>query len=194
MTEHTGQDRHSFPRLPQLPAVSGRLVLWEYVHSSLGSSWARLFLNQIRQAASLAGMGTTLLANQSVFVATFGELHAVIENHPASFVFAEVSVAHYRELLGRIPQLRRMMPRLHIAVVCFELSGLTVGEYNVIDSLFHEAGVTAVLATQRELHAMIPVVLKHFVDLPPSETGWRESIEQRLPWRNIMTLPPETRL
>ena len=159
-------------------------MIWEHANSSLGRSWTRLFLNRIRQAASPAGTDVALLADQTVFVATPGELRTVIENHPASFVFAEVTVAHFRELLSQIPKLRQMMPLFHIAIICFELPGLPVDKYNVFDSLFHEAGATAVLATQRDLLAMIPVVLKHFADLPPSETDWRESIEQRLPWRN----------
>ena len=154
-------------RSPQLPTTSGRLVFWEQTRS-----WAKLFLNRVH------------LAEQAVFVASRDELLATVENHPASFVFAEVTTAHFRELLGQIPQLRRTMPQLHIAIVCFELPERPVDEYNVLDSLFREAGAIAVLATQRELLAMIPAVLSHFAALPQQEPNWRETIEQRLPWRN----------
>jgi hypothetical protein len=122
---------------------------------------------------------------QAIFVTSSDGLRAVIENHPASFVFAEVAATHFRELLGQIPQLRRTMPQLRIAVVCLELLQRPVDEYYVWDSLFREAGATAVLATQRDLLAMIPAVVTHFAGLPQQETHWRESIEQRLPWRNL---------
>jgi len=160
-------------RTPQLPNMSGRLVFWEHAHPDLGRSWAKLFLNRLH------------LNEQAVLVTSLTELRATIENHPASFVFAEVTTTHYRELLSQIPQLRRTMPMLRIAIVCFDLLERPVDEYNVFDSLFREAGATAVLATLRELLAMIPAVLTHFADLPQQETGWRESIEQRLPWRNV---------
>ena len=160
-------------RTPQLPNMSGRLVFWEQAIPDWGRSWAKLFLNRLQ------------LADQAVFVTSLAELRTVIENHPASFVFAEVTTTHDRELLGQIPQLRRTMPMLRIAVVCLELPERTVDEYNVFDSLFREAGSTAVLATQRELLAMIPAVLTHFANLPQQETPWREAIEQRLPWRNL---------
>lgn len=170
-------------RIPQLPAASGRLVFWERDLPSWGRSWTQWFRNRIRQAESHVKIDSVSLANQALFVASPDDLHTTVENHPASFVFAETTETHYRELLGRIPQLRRTMPRLHIAVVCFELPGLPLDEYNAFDSLFREAGATAVLTTQRDLLAMIPAVLNHFTNLPSPETGWRDSIEQRLPWR-----------
>jgi hypothetical protein len=135
--------------------------------------------------SSLAPRSSLLLTEQAIFVTTSSGLREVVENHPASFVFAEVTATHFRELLGQIPQLRRTMPLLRIAVVCFELLQRPVDEYNVLDSLFREAGATAVLATQRDLLAMIPAVVTHFAGLPQQETHWREAIEQRLPRRNL---------
>ena len=171
---------HLLPqRMPQLPATSGRLVVWERTRS-----WRRFFLNQVRCAPSRGQIDAALLADQAMIVASADELHAVIENHPASFVFAEVAVADFRELLGQFPRFRRSMPRLRMAVVCLELPERPVDESNVLDSLFREAGVTAVLATQRDLLAMIPAVLMHFSTLPQQEPNWRELIELRLPWRS----------
>jgi len=163
--------------------MSGRLVFWEQAIPDLGRSWAKLLLNRL-QLADWDG-GHPARHEHAVFVTSLAELRTVIENHPASFVFAEVTITHYRELLGQIPQLRRTMSKLRIAVVCFELPERPVDEYNVFDSLFREAGTTAVLATQRDLLAMIPAVLTHFANLPQQEIGWREVIEKRLPWRNV---------
>ena len=173
-------------RTPQLPAVSGRLVFWEHVPPPEDRSWAQLFQNRLRRAESPGFTDSgqrDLLVEQAVFVATLAELRTAVEKHPASFVFAEVTTTHFRELLGQIPQLRRATPQLRIAVVCLELPRLLVDEYDVLDSLFREAGATAVLATQRDLLAMIPAVVTHFAALPQPETNWREAIEQRLPWR-----------
>ena len=173
------QDHFSLLRIPQLPAASCRLVLWERTRP-----WSRVFFNQIRKAQTPEQIDPALLAEQAMIVASLDELLTAIENHPASFVFAEVAVAHFRELLGQIPRFRRSMPRLRIAVVCFDLPELPVGEYHALDSLFREAGATAVLATQRDLHAMIPAVLAHCAAHPTLDTNWGELIEQRLPWRN----------
>ena len=175
-------------RAPQLPNMSGRLVFWEHAHSDLSRSWAKLFLNRLQladQDREHQDRGHLAPHEQAVFVTSLAELRTIIEKHPASFVFAEVTTTHFRELLGQITQLRQTMPQLHIAVVCLELPEHPVDESNVLDSLFREAGATAVLATQRDLLAMIPAVLTHFANLPQQETNWRESIEQRLPWRNL---------
>ncbi len=174
------QDSHTSLRMPQIPAASGRLVFWERTRP-----WSRIFLNRLCQAETRPGMDSALLAEQAVFVSSLEELRAAVESHPASFVFAEATASHFRELLGRVPHFRRAMPRLRVAVACFELPELPMDESSVLDSLFREAGAVAVLSTQRDLLAMIPVALSHFADLPPCETGWREVIEQRLPWRNI---------
>ena len=175
-------------RTPHWPAVSGRLVFWEHVPSPEDRSWAQWFLNRLRRAESPGFTDSGQrdpLVEQTVFVASLAELRTAVENHPASFVFAEVITTHFRELLGHIPQLRRAMPMLRIAVICLELPKLLVDEYDALDSLFREAGATAVLAMQRDLLAMIPAVLTHFAALPQPETNWREAIEQRLPWRNL---------
>jgi len=173
--------------MPELPNMSGRLVFWEHADSVLGRSWAKWFLGRIRRDESTGAMDWTqrgLLAEQAVFVESLAELRRVVENRPASFVFAEVTASRFRELIGHIPQLRRMVPLLRIAVVCLDLPERPVDESNAFDSLFREAGATTVLATQRDLLAMLPVVLTHFANLPPEETNWREAVEQRLPWRN----------
>jgi len=168
--------------LSSFPGDSGRLVIEERTRD-----WATLFLNRLRQTESpgqkSGHIDPSLLVEQAVFVASPDELRRTLENHPASFVFAEVTVDSFRELLGQIPRFRRSMPRLQIAVVCFGLPERPVDEYDIFDSLFREAGATAVLATQRDLLAMIPAVVTHFANLPQQEIGWRESIEQRLPWR-----------
>ena len=173
------QDHLSPPGIPQYPAASGRLVLWERTRP-----WCRDFLNQVRKFQSHGRIDSALLADQAIFVASPDELHTACNGHPASFVFAEVSVAHFREWIGQIPRLRRSMTRLPIALVCFDLPERPVDEFHVLDSLFREVGATAVLATQRDLYAMIPAVLSHFAALPQPEADWREHIEKRLPWRN----------
>ena len=191
----TPRSLREISEIPQFPADSGRIVLWER-----NREWSRLFLNRIRQAkpfgarvtrppatGTVALLGTTdasCLADQTIFITSFDEFREVIENHPASFAFVEVTVANFRELPGHIPRFRRAMPRLRLAVVCFELMECPVDEYHALDSLFHEAGATAVLATQRDLLAMIPTVLSHFAGIPPQKTDWRETIERRLPWGN----------
>ena len=172
MTERTPQDINRRPEVGGYQTL-GRLVFWEQAIPDLGRSWAKLLLNRLQ------------LREQAVFVTSLAELRTTIEKHPASFVFAEVTTTHFRELLSRIPQLRRTMPMSRVAIVCLELPGCPTDEYNVFDSLFREAGATIVLATQRDLLAMIPAVLTHFAGLPRQEIGWRESIEQRLPWRNL---------
>jgi len=184
------QNQLAQQRLPQLPAALGRLVLWEQTRE-----WARFFLNRMRgerdQGSGVRQLPeahplppSSLLADQAIFVTSPGELREAVENHPASFVFAEVTVVDFRELLGQIPRFRRTMPQFRLAIVCFELPGLPVDESHLLDILFREAGATAVLATRRDLLAMIPAVLRHFANLPQQETGWREYIEQQLPWRN----------
>ena len=173
------QDNLSLLRMSQRYADSGRLVLWEHI-----GSWGRIFLNQLRQTKSQYPINTAQLSEQAIFVSSSDDLRRFLENHPESFVFAEVTFDHYRELLVQITFLRRSMFQLRLTVVCFELSERTVDEYNIFDLLFREAGATAVLSSQRDLSAMIPVVVTHFSNLPPKEIGWRESIEQRLPWRS----------
>ena len=167
-------------RVLQLPAATGRLVLWERTRP-----WCRVFLNQVRKTQSPGSIDPALLVDEAVFATSFDELRATIDKHPASFVFAEVTVAHFRDLLGQIPRFRRLIPRLRIAIVCFELPERCLDEYHVLDSLFREAGATAVLTAQRDLLAMIPAVLTHFASFPRPEAHWRELIEQRLPWRNV---------
>ena len=181
-------DHFSSQRMPQLPAASARLVLWERTRP-----WSRFFLNQVRQTPSLDRINPVMLADRAICVATLDELRETIDRHPASFVFAEVSVANFRELPGQIPRLRSTKPRLSIAVVCFELPEQPIDEYHILDSLFHEAGATAVLAAQRDLLAMIPAVLTHFAALEQPETHWRDLIEQRLPWRNVGQNKPFSR-
>ena len=166
-------------RTPQLPVASGRLMFWGQARS-----WAKLFLNHMRQSEPPGRIDLAVLAEEAVFAASLDELRMTIEKHPASFVFAEVAATHFRELLGQIPHLRRTKPLLRVVIVCFELCERSVDEYHVLDSLFREAGATAVLATQRSLLAMIPAVLTHFANLPQQEINWQESMERRLPWRN----------
>jgi len=166
---------------PQLPPASGRLVLWEQT-----DHWGLFFLQQIKRAMPVElPVDAVPLTEQAIFVASVEQLRETVETHPASFVFAEVTMTHYRELLARIPHWRQAMPLLRIAVICLELPLRTVGEHDVFTSLFCEAGAATVLSTRRELAAMIPVVSTHFANIPQRECTWRESIEQRLPWRNV---------
>ena len=173
-------DHLSTQRMPQLPAASGRLVLWERTQQ-----WRRLFLNHLRKTPAPCQIDPSVLSDKAISVESLAELRETIENHPASFVFAEVTVANFRELLGLVPRFRRSLPRLRIAVVCFELTERSVDEYYVLDTLFREAGASTVLTTQRELLAMLPNVVTHFVALPQQENHWRQLIELRLPWRNV---------
>lgn len=175
------QNRRTLSCVPQLPAVSGRILLWEQTRP-----WGRPFLNRLQVEASDA-TDLALVVEQAIFVHSPRELADAVENHPASFVIAESTTRHMRELLAQLPFLRQAKPLLRVAVACFDLPRKTVDEYEVTEAVFREAGAVAVLVTQRELLTMVPAVATHFSAIPRPKTDWRNDIEQRLPWRNVPT-------
>ena len=175
------QSRQPLSRMPQLPAESGRLLLWEQTRS-----WRRFFLSRLQQVEPSKTTDISLVVEQAIFIDSARELDDAVEQHPASFVIAESTLPHIRELLVRLPFLRQGRPLLRVAVACFELPQRPIDEYEAIAAIFREAGAVAVLATQRELQAITPAVATHFMEIPQRKTDWRDEIERRLPWRNAM--------
>ena len=178
-------------RLSELWSTSGRLVFWERA-----DHWGLAMLRQMQREnrPELDGndsFDVKRLAEQAVCVTSIERLRETLETHPASFVIAETSMGDagsppkYRELLARIPHWRQTMPLLRLVVLCFELPGRSVDEYDVFATLFREAGCSAVLTNRRELSALTPSIHTHFANLPQRQANWRESIEQRLPWRKV---------
>ena len=166
-------------RMPQLPAKSGRLLLWEQTRS-----WGRFFLSRLQQVEPSKTTDIALVIEQAIFIDSVRELDDAVEKHPASFVIAEAMLPHIRDLLVRLPFLRQGRSLLRVAVACFELPQRPIDEYEVIGAIFREAGAVAVLTTQRELQAITPAVVTHFTEIPQLQTDWRDEIERRLPWRN----------
>jgi len=172
-------NRQLFSRMPQLPVESGRLLLWEQTRS-----WGRFFLSRLQQTEPSKITDISLVVEQAIFVDSARELDDAVEKHPASFVIAEATLPHIRELLVRLPFLRQGRPLLRMIITCFELPQRPIDEYEIIGAIFREAGALAVLATQRELQAMTPAVATHFTEIPQRKTNWQDEIERRLPWRN----------
>jgi hypothetical protein len=171
---------------PVLPPDSERLIFWEFT-----PMWGRFFLRQLREQIVAVPekycfhekQPLTLLADEALFVYSAAEMREMSRRHPASFVFAEFTPQHYRELVARIPRLRQTLPLWRIAVVCFELPLLPIDEFEMFHAIFGEAGSTAVISTRTELLSMIPVVLSYFSNIPQKQTEWHENIVKRLPFQ-----------
>ena len=160
--------------LPLTDAGSAKLVLY-----GASETWKSLFWNELRRKNGF------LNANEMISVETLPELGEAVQSFPASFVVVESDSQLFRKFVPLFLSLREKNPFLRILVACFDLPQQTLSDAEVMTQILLEAGAVAVVGSQRELLEMIPVVMRHFSIFPPPEQDWRESVEQRLPWKNF---------
>jgi len=101
---------------------------------------------------------------------------AVLEQAPASFLVAELTLANADALLARMAGLERQFPRARVAVVAER----SLAEY---EWLLREAGAVWFATSPRELKPMIALVQRHMQLTPLPARDLTQQVWDSLPWR-----------
>jgi len=101
---------------------------------------------------------------------------AVLEQSPASFLVAELTLANADALLARMAGLERQFPRARVAVVAER----SLAEY---EWLLREAGAVWFATSPRELKPMIAIVQRNMQLTPLPARDLTQQVWDSLPWR-----------
>ena len=164
--------------LPLPDAGSAKLVLY-----GVSETWKGLFWNELRRKNVSLNI---VSRHEMISVKTLPDLVEAVQSFPASFVVVESDLQLFRKIVPLFLSLREKKTFLKILVACFDLPQQTLADAEVMAQILLEAGAVAVVGSQRELLEMVPAAIRHFSMFPGPEQDWRESVEQRLPWKNTV--------
>jgi len=101
---------------------------------------------------------------------------AVLEQSPASFLVAELTLANADGLLARMAGLERQFPRARVAVVAER----SLAEY---EWLLREAGAVWFATSPRELKPLVALAQRHLQLAPVPARDFTQQVWDSLPWR-----------
>lgn len=101
---------------------------------------------------------------------------AVLEQSPASFLVAELTLANADALLARMAGLERQIPRGRVAVVAER----SLAEY---EWLLREAGAVWFATSPRELKPLVALAERHLQLTPVPTRDFTQQVWDSLPWR-----------
>lgn len=101
---------------------------------------------------------------------------AMLEQSPAGFLVAELTLANADALLARMAGLERRFPRARVAVVAER----SLADY---EGLLREAGAAWFATSPRELKPMVTLVQRHLQRAPLPPRDFTQQVWDSLPWR-----------
>ncbi len=100
--------------------------------------------------------------------------------NPASFALVEATPANVAKVVEWIEQIGREFPETRMAVVGSR-------EAQPYEWAMREAGAIATVFSPRRLGPLVRMAWRHLAHAPEEETGFREQVAKRLPWKGRAT-------